>query len=92
MRGAAVEAGAGGMMEVQFDSYAHQHRTKGWDSRTSTGQMTGVRWIARLTDFVRTTTTAGQRSLGERVLGGLGLTPSQPQRPQQQHQQTPAAG
>ena len=45
-------------MEVQFDSYAHQQWT---EDGTPTGQMTGVRWIARLTDFLRTTTTAGQK-------------------------------
>ena len=50
--------------------------------------VTTVCWMTRLTDFLRTAAGPGSGRLGERMLGSLGLTPTQHHVQPQQQQQT----
>ena len=74
----------GGSVEMQFESAY----SPGAGPGQTQAPVTTVRWMTRLTDFLRTAAGPGSGRLGERMLGSLGLTPTQHEVQPQQQQQT----
>ena len=74
----------GGSVEMQFESAY----SPGAGPGQTQAPVTTVRWMTRLTDFLRTAAGPGSGRLGERMLGSLGLTPTQHHVQPQQQQQT----